>query len=136
MKGYAPQGIIDAAALLLASHIASGDWSQEQIDQFLASSARDYRRDYRDDNTFEDDVRKSAYYANEVADTTYSERATRADFLRYCYTLVRDFEPNGSRRKKFWASSVVHALVDRTLTPQTERSFSRLIALDTWRWHI
>lgn len=101
MKSYAPQHVVDATAFLLGSHIALDDWSKEQIDQFVAGSGKQYRGDYRDDNWFENDVIYCAQYADEVARRVYPQRTARAEFLRYCYELVKRVEPDGSPRKKF-----------------------------------
>jgi hypothetical protein len=100
MKSYAPQNVVDAAAFLLASHIAV-DESKEWINEFVAGIGKSYRRSYRDDDWFENDVRHCAEYAEQAARSAYSDQTTRAHFLRYCYELVRRVEPDGSPRKKF-----------------------------------
>jgi hypothetical protein len=101
MKSYAPQKVIDAAAFLLATHIALDDWSKEKINQFIVGSGEEYRRYYRDDNWFENDVMHCAQYAEEVARRAYPDRTLRAEFLRCCYEYVKRVEPDGSPRKKF-----------------------------------
>lgn len=100
MKSYAPQHVVDAAGFLLASHIALDEF-KEWINEFLAGIGKTYRKSYHDDDWFEDDVRHCAHYAEEAARRSYPERAARADFLRFCYELVRRVDPDGSPRKKF-----------------------------------
>jgi hypothetical protein len=86
MRSYAPQNVIDGAAFLLASPIALDDWSKEEINQFVVGSGNDYRRYYRDDNWFEDDVMHCAQYAEEVARRAYADRTLPAEL----YAVVMD----------------------------------------------
>jgi hypothetical protein len=101
MKGYANQSIIDSGAFMLAKHIAANDWTESRINEFLSDIGKAYRRDYRDDNWFEGDVRYCAVFANEMAGKTYRNGAQRAAFLHECYLISKNFEPDGSKRKKF-----------------------------------
>ena len=98
---YAPQGIIDAAAFMVASHMASADWSDAVMENYLAALGKRYRQSFRGDEQFEDDVRHCAVYANGAATRAYAQPARRAEVLRLCYEIVREVEPDGSRRKKF-----------------------------------
>lgn len=100
-NAFAPQGIIDAGAFMLASHIAAGDWSQEAIEEFLLGLGKAYLRSYYRDTGFSDDVRHCAIYAEREARNAYPLPNRRGEVLHIGFEVIRKFEPDGSRRRKF-----------------------------------
>jgi hypothetical protein len=100
-NSFAPQHIIDGSAFMLASHMAAGDWSQETIEDTLLELSRIYLRGYYRDTGFSDDVRHCSIYAERAARNAYPLPNRRAEVLHIGFDVIRKFEPDGSRRKKF-----------------------------------